>query len=585
MTDRIPWSRYEGDDIEAFAALCLYRERPRAVRIRPSRGDGGIDIYVKLDDGRVDIYQVKKYSEHLTPQQLYKIKDSYEKVKSYAEERHWRIATWYLVVPLEPTKENDEWLAELNKDDEFDAQWKGLGTFDNWAIDHPKVIDYYFHGGRERLQKALEQFTVVSSIMLPGVDPKVAVETYTALEPATVLDRLAVVIETLNEADPHFQYTVAIGPKESPAPESTGQYPMVVGSYHRGIGDQVASVHVWARFAESVEERPITMTGTVVVESGSDEERELRQFLDHGRLPRIPIPVRQMVADFPGGLGDTLAEARLLFKPLANRTEPFERVLTILNPEGDTLAEITAEFTEVHGSPDQTGATVSGTDRSGILTIELLSKVNGDSLDMTYNFSLADDVGKHPSDVLPALTFTNNLFAPNSLRVKDPRVPRRSHEQPIPALHAISSQRPGSDRYIRYVEALATIQQHAYVEIAIPEARTLSAEAVEEAMRTSRLLRGETVTVGWDQLTVTLNPGAPEIDDGGYSSLVVDQPLFFENMGRTVDLGLARYVVEAAEVARRDTDSEGSATVTYRPALGKKNLQIMWAGPSSIQAP
>lgn len=584
MTDRIPWSRYEGDDIEAFAALCLYRERPDAVRIRPSRGDGGIDIYVKLDDGRVDIYQVKKHSEHLTPQQLSKIKGSYETVKSYADDHHWRIATWYLVVPLDPTKENVQWLEALNKDDQFDAQWKGLGTFDNWAIDYPKVIDYYFHGGRERLQDALTKFAMATSIMLPGVDPEVAVETYTTLEPATVIDRLAVLIETLNDADPYFQYTVAIGPVESPAPESTGHYPTVVGSYHRGIGDQIVSVHVFARVAESLEERPITVKGTVVVKSGSDEEREWKQFLDHGRPPRNPIPMRRVQADFPGGLGDTLDEARMQIKPGSGKVEPYERVMTTVGPEGEDLAAITAVFTEVHHSPDGTGASVFGVERSGMLTIELLTKHNADSMEVTYHFSLAEDTGKRPKEVLPAIEFTNTFFAPNRLRVADPHVPRVSYEQEIPVERPDDTDAAGSDRYIRYLEALATIQEFADVEIRIPDARTLTANSAIETLRTARLLAGETVTGEWRQVTIPSGLVRHEADQSGFAPLEVHLPLQLTINGQTVELGTARYVATAASVANQAVDAEGNVMLTFQPGTHDKTIQVTWDGPESFAA-
>lgn len=584
MTDRIPWSRYEGDDIEAFAALCLYRERPRAVRIRPSRGDGGIDIYVKLDDGRVDIYQVKKHTAHLTPQQLYKIKDSYKTVKSYAEGRKWRIATWYLLMPLESSKENDEWLAELNKDDEFEAQWQGLTTFDNWAIDHPRVVDYYFGRGLDQLLETLERIAAISAITLPGVDPKVAAKEYAALGPATVIDRLAVLIETLNDADPHFQYIVAIGPLESPAPKSTGHYPTAVGSYHQRIGDQIASVHVLARFAESLEERPITVKGTVVVKSGSDEEREWKLFLEHGRPPRNPIPMRRVEADFPGGLGDTLDAARMQFKPGSGKVEPYERVMTTVNPKGENLAAITVVFAEMHHSPDGTGASVFGVDRSGMLTIELLTKHDGDSMEVTYQFSLAEDTGKRPKEVLPAIEFTNTFFAPNRLRVADPHVPRVSSEQEIPVERPGDADAAGSDRYIRYLKALATIQKYADVEIRIPDARTLTAKSAIETLRTARLLAGETVTAEWRQVTIASGVARLEVDQSRFAPLEAHRPLQFTINGQTVNLGTARYVAAAASVANQAVDAEGNVMLTFQPAPHDTTIQVTWDGPESFGA-
>ena len=580
MTDRIAWSRYEGDDIEAFAALCLYRERPRTVRIRPSQGDGGIDLYVKLDDGRVDIYQVKKHHEHLTPQQLYKIKKSYETVKTYAKSRDWRISTWHLLMPLEPTKENDKWLAELNKDDEFDVQWQGLTAFDNWAIDYPKVVDYYFKGGREQLRKELQEFLVTTSFLLPGVDPEVAVETFTTLEPATVLNRLSMMIGRLNEADPHYQYTVAIGPVENPAPEPSGDFPTVVGSYYRRFGDQTASVHVFARFAESLAERPITITGSVVLKSGSDEEREWMQFQEYGRIPRNPIPMRDLEADFPGGLGDTLDEARIRLLPADKEVQPIDRLLTILNPKDEILAEFTAQISDIRKSQDGTGGSLFGTDRSGILTFEILSKTNGDAVDMSYQFSLGDATGKRPKDVLPAILFTSNFCAPNRLRVSDPHVPRVSYDQAIPAEGTAGREVGGAEHYVRYLEALVVIQQYADVEIRIPG--TLTADSAVETLRTARLLAGETVTVDWEKLTVTFDPGAPAVDGRGYVPLEMEASLDLAINGRIVNLGRVHYSAAAAGVGTRFVDQEGNMAVTFEPGPDDKTLKMTWVGPDSL---
>lgn len=57
---RIPWSRYHGDDIEAVISMFICREHKHAYRIRPSTGDGGIDVCVPISPGHVEIYQVKR---------------------------------------------------------------------------------------------------------------------------------------------------------------------------------------------------------------------------------------------------------------------------------------------------------------------------------------------------------------------------------------------------------------------------------------------------------------------------------------------------------------------------------------------
>jgi hypothetical protein len=54
---RVEWTRISPDDVEYVSAVLLARENPRAQRIRPSRGDGGIDILVPTGvPSGVDVY-------------------------------------------------------------------------------------------------------------------------------------------------------------------------------------------------------------------------------------------------------------------------------------------------------------------------------------------------------------------------------------------------------------------------------------------------------------------------------------------------------------------------------------------------
>jgi hypothetical protein len=46
MPGREPWERYSGDEIEAVVAIMLLLENPRGQRIRPSQGDGGVDVLI-----------------------------------------------------------------------------------------------------------------------------------------------------------------------------------------------------------------------------------------------------------------------------------------------------------------------------------------------------------------------------------------------------------------------------------------------------------------------------------------------------------------------------------------------------------
>ena len=82
---------------------------PDAVRVRPSQGDGGIDVFVPGEAGFAKeraVYQVKKYSENLVSSQKRKIKGSFHRVVETSEKEGWRITEWHLVMPLDLTGQN-----------------------------------------------------------------------------------------------------------------------------------------------------------------------------------------------------------------------------------------------------------------------------------------------------------------------------------------------------------------------------------------------------------------------------------------------------------------------------------------------
>lgn len=61
---RVEWSRLSGEEVEAVVAILLCREHPTAVRVKPSRGDGGIDVWVP-GDGSAIVYQIKGYTGNI----------------------------------------------------------------------------------------------------------------------------------------------------------------------------------------------------------------------------------------------------------------------------------------------------------------------------------------------------------------------------------------------------------------------------------------------------------------------------------------------------------------------------------------
>ena len=147
MVDPIPWGNLSGEDMETLLAVFICKQRPEANRVRPSSGDNGIDLQVKNGDGTYDVYQVKKFAHTLKTSQKSQIKKSLKSLNDYIRETGYKVANWYLVLPLDPTPQNLKWFKEITKELPYHCDWVGLPNIQAWATDMPEVYDYFLGNG------------------------------------------------------------------------------------------------------------------------------------------------------------------------------------------------------------------------------------------------------------------------------------------------------------------------------------------------------------------------------------------------------------------------------------------------------
>ena len=110
---RTEWLALGGDEVETLLANLIYNHDGRAIRIRPSQGDYGIDIIIPAaaKPEKWDVYQVKKFAQNLTSGQKAQIVESFGRVLVGMLRRNVPLNDWYLVLPLDPTLENYlDWL-------------------------------------------------------------------------------------------------------------------------------------------------------------------------------------------------------------------------------------------------------------------------------------------------------------------------------------------------------------------------------------------------------------------------------------------------------------------------------------------
>lgn len=197
MTGRIPWTRYSGEDIESVLATLISLEEHDAIKIRPSRGDGGIDLIVYPDTETVNVYQIKKFAENLKSSQKAQIENSWKELLTTTADLHLKINNWHLVMPLDPTNENLRWAKELVEPSGTKFIWDGLSRVDGWASKHPEVINYYFSNGKEEVSEYAAK--LLSLANLPDCS-----------DPAILESRLRDLCSNLDKLDPYYAYSVHV---------------------------------------------------------------------------------------------------------------------------------------------------------------------------------------------------------------------------------------------------------------------------------------------------------------------------------------------------------------------------------------
>lgn len=414
--DRIPWDRYGGDDIEAVVAMFINTEHPDSVRITPSRGDGGVDILDRgaADDGGDVVYQVKRYSEPLTPKQQPEVEKSLKRLLHPEEgDPRWKslqVTTWRLVTPWDPTPEAEQWLQELAAPYGVRPAWDGLTYIDRMAAGYPHIVDYYLHGNRTAMQEAYES---VMALMAPDDAPN------SKLSTGFVMDRVAKALRTL-DVDPHYAYETRFGHGEPPPPPAR---PRLVVSLYRI--DPTAStwyaVDILARCAASTEVRPIVLQGRVTAQAGSEHAAAMKDFVEYGTPFTSADGGFSGEIDIPGGLGGPLSDATIRISPVddADVGQSPDLRLEVLDPQGKILAE--THVTRVERSAGTVGVRVVLREVNGVF--KHIQRFDLAEQTSVQRFDLLPLEGKPVSVVRPGVEFLAAFHSPNMVRVSSRHTP------------------------------------------------------------------------------------------------------------------------------------------------------------------
>ena len=584
---RIEWTRYGGADVEAVVAMLVNRKRPNSIRITPSRGDGGVDILDPRPPRKAAgdaVLQVKAFTGPLTSSQKTQILDSLDALRRDPRWADLAVTEWRLVTPWDPTPEALAWLQAEGKSRELDPQWDGLTDLDNWAAEFPEVIDYYMHGGAERINRATEALTQLlqgqrnERLAASGNDPLLPGQGEGRLSPGDVVEELRALVVAL-DTDPHYRYDIEVGGGEMPRMLLTK--PGLVSTVFVDQDQRWAKVDIIARCAASVTERPLSFEVTLRAEPGSDNERRLRDFHTYGAGFASPMDAANLAFDLPGQLGGQYAEGQVLLGPVAEDvSDDTELRAEVLDPGGTCLALVHLQRVERTQGIASQGIRALYREENGAFTLEWRTLL----ADMSSSLAIApsDVTGEPVAKVGGAVRFRTLLKHPNALRISRRYAPAATGGvQPIP--EQLNSPATGEEGVTaRLVEALAVVQEHVPEVIRLPDLTQTTCNQARSWLAAAALLRGDRLTLAVPAVPIGL-PADSELPGPG-TLVVVAQPFELEVGGQRLTLGQYYLAAEAGETSPLP-GNHGDDIVGVQVAVPSGQVSLTYRHPGEEQPP
>ena len=565
----VPWVTTSPDLIERIVAVLLGNKNPRAFRIRPSRGDGGLDVLVPTTrQGYFDDYQVKKFATNLDDSQKRQIVESLKRARDTHNDPSspFLIETWLLTLPLDPTREQFKWLgdeaAQLNVP--FKVEWKGLGFLEGLAADYPQVIDYYLRDGKDRLQDSIAALRDLAQLSVSA--------TGAPLEPKDVTKRLGNLRQALNRDDPHYRYDFEVT-SDYPI---LSQRPHLVASAVEGVPDGYVTFHVYARYADATQDRPIPITFNISLAELTPEALEdVNNMLHYGMPVNLPeSAVTDINIDMPGGLGLERGSGSISLGPASAQSDQPSRVVWAIVPPDtmEPIAQLTFQM-EASTRGMSGGARVHGVDTTGVVAATIrVAPAEDENRAVSLSVTVIDPAGKPVGQVLPGLRFLSQFSAPGRLAfgpeyglltVAD-GLPLPESQQAIPATA------------LEYAESLQAISQRSGKVIELPNLADVTEEDYRNIIGIGKVLRGEQVPLTWSSITARVRPGVITPETLAATRRMTSQNLYATISGTQYDLGLFYTYLLSARIEgdlHAEPNPDGNIPIMIVP--GDNNQAIM----------
>lgn len=553
MTGRIPWTRYSGEDVESVLATFISLEERNAIKIRPSRGDGGIDLIVYLDAETVDIYQIKKFAENLKNSQKAQIENSWQELSATTAVLHVKINSWHLVMPLDPTNENLRWAKELVEPSGTKFIWDGLSRVDGWASKYPEVIDYYFSNGKEEISEYAAK--LLSMANLPDCSDPVILE-----------NRLRDLCSNLDKLDPYYAYSVHVLSEYDKRDDFCTRAPGVVMS-------QILVTPGAGRIAiDVIEKTPIAsmlhpLTFSVKIIAGTDEEKEqVQNYIEYG-MPFTSLPAEVIDQDCQLPVGRSYEGFRRgIIKSFDLNTSNCIRSASLFWEGCGELQLIVDKTT--HGTK---GVFFSAHDDTETFKLNFKWDASQPGGTLNYEFSFSNLANKRSRDVARTYRFLSEAT--------DKKVDLR-----INGTSALSFNLDIRDDLIDLINkiyglavALETVNRAADSEMPFPDVYKTTKGEIANLRDAARLLDGESVVYSWKSHWFNLD--GDKVQNLECPSLALwIKPLTVRLGDRGVFCGFAQttLVVGSFECSTDQTnDSERKLVLSPDDQYGNKAVRVM----------
>ncbi|PFH04928.1 hypothetical protein BX598_2347 [Micrococcaceae bacterium JKS001869] len=503
--DRISWERHSGEAVEHAVAMFLAREFPTtATHIKPSQGDGGIDILVKLDCGHA-VYQVKNFGSagardgSLSASRKRQITDSMDRLKTDPRVSGLDVRQWYLVAPMNPTLEALSWLQEEAATRSLPTPiWHGLSHCDAWAAKYPDVVDYYFQGSRETIRaKAIELLSLspanTSELPLSG--------------PADQLERLQRATEALSAQDLHYRYGLSTAPIPGDVEDvgafvaahlkAVSQHPVPAMAQAYVVGGWIRVLQVYPKTQLSLDLEPITVDALPRLSENEPAKEAWREFLLYGEPLNLPMGSVDIALAAPGGLQGNYSGVGMQVTPHPMADQSKLRCM-VIDPDGTVIAELPMTQERLtFGTPNEDGrprgVRTTFCDELGLVTVTA-SFINGSSAGTLAIGCSREMTGLVVSKALPAMRFLANAGSPNSLLLAPAYGPyEASTANPLPPLSGELSHFLNST--LELVNALNELQGLANEELHVPPEEEIR-QVFDRVMTAAALLKGREAYIG-----------------------------------------------------------------------------------------